>query len=238
MTWSEEQERVFEWCVGLSKKFDSGGTPHLIVRARAGSGKTTTILEGINRAPEDSIQLCAFSRAIADTLIGRVTNPNAQAGTVHGIGMRAIGRRWRGVPVAQGLSRASYLTSLQVKPSVPRGVQWLVSMLHTKGRDMLPTNPTLNGLIGLAYSFDLTPAKWYEGDYPIEWIADVSEIGNERPEPRGIAIPKSAMIGQREFYPKRVCSNKPGSMEFKSPYISMKYAFAKTSLLKSFLPRL
>src|SRR5678815_3216132 len=41
---------------------------NLIVRARAGTGKTTTILEGIRYAPETRIILAAFNTGIAAVL--------------------------------------------------------------------------------------------------------------------------------------------------------------------------
>jgi len=51
-----EQGKIFIW-------FESG-SGNLIVRARAGTGKTTTIIEGAQRAPEDWILLAAFNKAI------------------------------------------------------------------------------------------------------------------------------------------------------------------------------
>jgi superfamily I DNA/RNA helicase len=45
--WSPQQDAIFDW-------FRSG-QGHLVVRARAGTGKTTTILQGIHHAPEDAI---------------------------------------------------------------------------------------------------------------------------------------------------------------------------------------
>jgi len=68
--WSAQQEAIFGW-------FGSAGG-NLVVRARAGTGKTTTILEGIGRAPEGKILLCAFNKRIAEELQTKVRNPAAE----------------------------------------------------------------------------------------------------------------------------------------------------------------
>ena len=51
--WDVQQGRIFAW-------FESG-SGNLIVRARAGTGKTTTIIEGAQRAPETRILLADFN---------------------------------------------------------------------------------------------------------------------------------------------------------------------------------
>ena len=58
--WSEQQESIFGWF--------REGEGNLVVRARAGTGKTTTIIEAITYAPEEKILLAAFNRKIADEL--------------------------------------------------------------------------------------------------------------------------------------------------------------------------
>jgi hypothetical protein len=52
--WSPEQQAIFDW-------FERG-TGHLLVRARAGTGKTTTLVEGVGRAPERKICVAAFNK--------------------------------------------------------------------------------------------------------------------------------------------------------------------------------
>lgn len=84
-----QQEAVIEW-------FRSG-RGDLCVTARAGSGKSTTLLEGTLARPADtSAMLCAFGKRIADDLGERLQAANAgsyaKAKTLHGIGFRAISR--------------------------------------------------------------------------------------------------------------------------------------------------
>lgn len=82
MTWSKQQEAIFEWF-----KLGHG---NLVVRARAGSGKTTTVIEGVTHAPEKRILLAAFNKKIATELDRRLTHPGAEAKTLHGVGYRFV----------------------------------------------------------------------------------------------------------------------------------------------------
>lgn len=72
------------------------GDGDLCVTARAGAGKTSTIIKGIRvRPPRSRAMLCAFSKLIAEELVGRLKSHGdrwAEAKTLHAIGNRAITR--------------------------------------------------------------------------------------------------------------------------------------------------
>jgi superfamily I DNA/RNA helicase len=169
--WSDQQELIFQW-------FEKTYWPALrncVVRARAGTGKTTTILEGVNRAPESSILLCAFNKRIADELNARLDNPNAEAKTLHALGYQMIRREWRGMPVEQSTSdcrnpRAESLTTAALKlfedsrGKAPYQIRRMITTLHTKGREMCPLDPTEDALTSLAFQFDLVPEGWQQFD--------------------------------------------------------------------------
>jgi hypothetical protein len=96
----------------------NGFAPHLIVEALAGTGKTTTLIEGLKQvlgypsnlkpSPQQaavweamkqgprpsSTCFVAFNRSIANELKSRVP-PGSQAMTMHGMGFRAISRNFR-----------------------------------------------------------------------------------------------------------------------------------------------
>lgn len=82
INWSSEQVAIFD--------FLKSGRGHMIVRARAGTGKTTTIVNGIGFAKERKILLVAFNKSIAEELTKRVKNPNAVAKTLHSLGFSYI----------------------------------------------------------------------------------------------------------------------------------------------------
>lgn len=69
---------------------------HLIVEARAGSGKTSTIVEAINSLPRDARILCtAFNRKISDELKKRLPS-HVQTNTFNALG-HALLRNYHGI---------------------------------------------------------------------------------------------------------------------------------------------
>lgn len=82
IVWSYDQQAIF--------KFFQHGQGHLVIIARAGTGKTTTLLRGIDFAPERKIFVTSFSKEITDELTRRLTNPNAKAQGLHSFGMGRI----------------------------------------------------------------------------------------------------------------------------------------------------
>ena len=167
--WSVQKQDIFRWFKNAED--DPGyNSDHLVVRARAGTGKTTTIIEGVNRAPESSILLCAFNKKIADDLTKRISNPHAEAKTLHSVGYQAIKRQWRGMPVSKGTERADSLTALVTDVRrTPKPIVRLITQLHTKGRDMLPLEATGPALLDLALFFDLVPDEGW-AEYSLEWV--------------------------------------------------------------------
>ena len=148
-TWSGKQTSIFGWF--------ATAIGHLIVRARAGTGKTTTIIEGINHAPEKNILLCAFNKRIAEELTARLSNPNAQAKTLHAVGFAAVRRYWSDVKVGSGSLRADRLSEQVCGPRCPDTVKRLVSRLHTKGREIAPHANAIGDLTDIALNFECEP---------------------------------------------------------------------------------
>lgn len=102
--------------MNLKGKFvqqDEEGPPHVIIKARAGTGKTTTLIEGLKRlkgmpteftpspqqaavwesmslsADATSVCFCAFNKSIATELKSRVPT-GCEASTNHAMGFRAV----------------------------------------------------------------------------------------------------------------------------------------------------
>ena len=169
--WSQQQQDIFDWFASESIHPDDGFNPNLVVRARAGTGKTTTIIEGVNRAPESSILVCAFNKRIADVLNSRITNPAAEAKTLHAVGYAAIRQQWPGISVAQGSTRGDYLTDTVCAKDTPKPIRRLITLLHTKGREMVPLTPSTAELLKLALFFDYVPAEGW-GQYTLEFVVE------------------------------------------------------------------
>jgi len=159
--WSEQQKAIFG-------KFKSG-KGNVVVRARAGTGKTTTILEGISYAPENKILLAAFNKKIAEELKTKLRNPNAEAKTLHSIGFGFILRNWSGINLDN--DRGGKLARKALGPSAPDMMVRLVERLAAKGKNMCPF-PTEAQMVDIAYVFDLDPdEQWEEDGWTVEAIA-------------------------------------------------------------------
>jgi len=162
--WSAQQQAIFDW-------FESGRS-NLVVRARAGTGKTTTILEGVTRAPEEFILLTSFGKRIVNELRNRAEG--AEVSTLHALGYTYIRRAWRGIGVVgNGFDRADAVTRRVVGRDTPRQIITLVSKLHTKGREMEPLTFSRVSLEELAWRFDCVPDESW-GNYTASWVADAA----------------------------------------------------------------
>lgn len=199
LQWSTEQDHIFAW---FEKRPDSLVDPNknLVVNALAGVGKTTTIIEGVNRASEDKILIAAFNKRIADDIAGKLKNRRAKARTLHAIGLAAIYRVNPKTTILEGTERAQWLarevcppveSDVQAKDldgnlrfhldgrpvmmkdieEVPDAIQRLIATLHTKAREIEPFAFSGDDLIYLAERFQLEADDLeLRKKYPIEFI--------------------------------------------------------------------
>lgn len=153
--WSAQQESIFGW---FTEPYLS---PNLIVRARAGTGKTTTIVEAVNHAPEEKILLCAFNKKIADELVSRGTRATAK--TLHAVGLACVKLYWPDVKVNFQGDRQAALTEDVCGSRTPDTIKGLVSKLHTKGREIAPHATQVGDLTDIQVRFELEPDE--------EWVS-------------------------------------------------------------------
>ena len=159
--WSPQQTAIFDW-------FKSG-KGNLVARARAGTGKTTTILEGISYAPEKNILLAAFNKKIAEELKIKLKNPNAEAKTLHSIGFGLVMRNWSGVRLDD--TRGERLARQVMGKEAPDMIVNLVKRLASVGKSMHPF-PTEAKMVDSAFAFDLDPDEgWVDDGWTVEAIA-------------------------------------------------------------------
>ncbi len=163
--WSGEQGEIYEWFEGVP-----WASQNLLVRARAGTGKTTTIIEGIHRAREASVLLAAFNKDIAKELGGRIQRRGAEAKTLHGLGFKYIRARARvRLDDANPWKRGAALVD-RAEPNAPVPIQRLIRDLHTKARDIDPwiaLDENHDRLYAMAVRFELLPdGDWEEKGWP------------------------------------------------------------------------
>jgi superfamily I DNA/RNA helicase len=86
MNWSKEQIAIFE--------FFREGTGHAIVKARAGTGKTTTIKEAFVYAPEDRILYAVFNKKNQIEAQLKIVDRRVEVKTLHSLGFSYIKSVW------------------------------------------------------------------------------------------------------------------------------------------------
>ena len=149
--WSAQQNEIFNWF--------KDGEGNLVVRARAGTGKTTTILEAINFAPEQSVLLAAFNKKIAVELQTKLKNPKAEAKTLHSVGCGFVYRNWQGAQLDN--DRGERLARRSLPAGAPDAVVNLTKRLAAIGKNANP-KAERSEMIELAYQFDLDPEEYLE----------------------------------------------------------------------------
>ena len=168
MQWSKQQTDIFD--------FFKQGKGNLVVRARAGTGKTTTILEGINYSPDKKILLAAFNANMAKELKTKLKNPRAEAKTLHALGLGFVKQGFgnvkvedREVPWAQ--RRARLLAIEAMGTDLPNAMVTMVARLMTLGREICPFASKGEDLLDLAYGFECVPDS---GDEALGW--DINKV--------------------------------------------------------------
>ena len=97
INWSGQQLAIFDWFATPQQ------SAALVVMARAGTGKTTSIVEALNRcsASDRRILACAFNKTIERELTARITDKRVTVKTLHGAGYGVMIRAW-GYPESDG----------------------------------------------------------------------------------------------------------------------------------------
>jgi superfamily I DNA/RNA helicase len=172
ITPSPQQKLIYKEC-----RTGKAGN-HFIVRARAGTGKTTTILTGTEYASEPNIVVCAFNKRIATELAKRVSNRAVKAKTLHAIGFGIVKKY---IPNAfinddQPFARQRGLTEAALKAvgedvRCPFTVKKLITRLHTAGREAAPHASKFGDLTDLADMLEIEPDPWtMKQGYDMEFI--------------------------------------------------------------------
>lgn len=167
MNWSPQQEAIFEWFSDPSGQLVASKAS-LCVEALAGTGKTTTILEGCRRAPENRILVCAFNKRIAEELQTKARDSRIEAKTLHAVGFAIVRRFRERVRVASG-SRGPALATAVCGEQAPDACVGLVAKAINLAREMAPLAKEWRELLDIVLAFDLEPSEdWLE----LGWDAD------------------------------------------------------------------
>lgn len=160
-TWSTQQEAVFEWFRNPERK-------RAVVRARAGTGKTTTIIEGLSHAPENRMLLCAFNKRIADELSRKLSTDRAEAKTLHGVGFTYVRRNWENARVDGSRGKRLALEACGGQ-AAPDAMVALVARLAGLVKEMSPYASNAAEVLDVAEAMDCLPEEDWEDD---GWTAE------------------------------------------------------------------
>lgn len=170
-TWSAQQEAVFSFII------DARG--NLVVRARAGTGKTTTIVEAVLRwlaaNPGLTVLVCAFNKRIEKELKARFFGVRrVEVKTLHGVGFAACRRYCERLVVEEprkvfevgGKLRKDALAKQVCGSGAPDAIVRLVAKLHTLARETAPHATQVGELTNLAIEHECQPdATWDQTPY-------------------------------------------------------------------------
>lgn len=160
--------------------------PHLIIEARAGTGKTTTLVEGLRRvlgqkssltpSPQQaavwkSMELnkekvqsacfVAFNKSIATELQSRVP-PGCDAMTLHSMGCKVVQRAFGSVQI----------NKFRVQDIIGRLLNQDVREIRRRHPQLLRSTESLVGLCKM----NLVNPGFYDGEWPLESIASYYDI--------------------------------------------------------------
>lgn len=170
--WSAQQLAIFEWL--------GSGEGNLVVRARAGCGKTTTIVEALKHARESSVLLCAFNKRIAKELTTKVqaTGGSAEVKTLHGVGYGIVQRYWERcqLDARRGYDLAKQAAGDQAPDDMIAKIQKLAGTAKGMIAFFDRNDPELlDTMIDLAERFNLEPDdQWAADGWTTEKVAQIA----------------------------------------------------------------
>jgi superfamily I DNA/RNA helicase len=174
--WSAQQSAIFAEI--------AEGSGNLVVRARAGTGKTTTIIEACGRAKhEPKILLAAFNKKIAVELQSRVSAPNVEAKTLHSLGFAYIRRQWNDVKVDADVDydRAAAACGRSAPDEMVELVRKLAAIL----KNAAPFTNDPEEVAGVAEDFDLIPDEdWEEEGWTTYRVAKLAVVARDAAKER------------------------------------------------------
>ena len=147
---TDQQFDIFNWF--------TAGSGNLVVRARAGTGKTWTLCHAIETAPETNIFVTSYGNRIVRELTERLgDNTNVLVKSLHGVGLQAIRRVLPRVRVDENNVRAKGLTDAVCPPNVYDSVRRPITKLHTKARESMPHATSADELVKPALLWECVP---------------------------------------------------------------------------------
>ena len=182
---SEYQKEIFKWLEFWTKDVIEGPAAntsfHLVVKADAGSGKTTTIVEALKTLPKtDKILFSCFNKAIANELARRAPS-FATVGTLHSVGFSSLKK------------------SLSSKPEVDDSKVWNIAKEIFPEYEDKPLHSPLRKLVSLVKATlvdptDLVAIREVAVHYGVELNGDEDKIVDAIPQAIKMCLERTYVI--------------------------------------------
>lgn len=180
--WSAEQTAIFEWF--------ARGAGSLLVQARAGTGKTTTIKQAFSHAPEARMLYAVFNKKNQREAEEKITDARVQVSTLHSVGFKCIRAVWPNAKPDEGVEA---LRITEVEPGIPDEPAGCVERIIGFAKNTLLT-ATIEQLEVLANDRCIFSAMEEDKDdaWPVHRLASVAfaamELAREGDDSGGISF--------------------------------------------------
>jgi len=164
VVWSDEQVAIFKWF--------ANGQGNLVVQARAGTGKTTTIKEAFRHARELGRLLYAvFNKKNQKEAAAKILDRRVQVSTLHSLGLSFIRSVWRDVQPDDEVE-ADRLRA--VCADLPEDVSTPVLKLVGFCKNLTVKVPELDTVMDIADARNISVSDELEQDFPISRLAQLA----------------------------------------------------------------
>jgi len=164
LPWSEEQTAIFSWF--------ATGSGNLVVQARAGTGKTTTIKQSFSHAPETGRLLYAvFNKKNQREAQEKITDGRVEVRTLHSLGFLFIKKVWPNSAPDDSVEQARLVN---VAPSIPEEVGAAIVKLVGFCKNLTVGIPDLNEILSIADARNITVSDEMEKDFPPARVAELA----------------------------------------------------------------
>lgn len=170
--WSVEQNEIFNWF--------ATGAGALVIQARAGTGKTTTIKAAFEKAPESRMLYAVFNKKNQVEAAAKIADPRVDIKTLHSLGFSFILSMWPGVK-PDGAVEFDRVRGGQDYPS-----DAVVAAVKLVGfAKNLLVNPTIEHLVAIANDRGIDCGEdLEEAGYTVGKIASMAMAAMERAKVR------------------------------------------------------
>lgn len=139
VNWSDEQVAIFNW-------FATGGG-NVVVQARAGTGKTTTIKQAFTHAPEPDMLYAVFNKKNQKEAVAKITDERVDIKTLHGLGFSYICSVWRN---SKPDDMVEYDRVCSVEANIPDDPAQAIEKLIGFAKNLFIGVPSIDEIVQLA----------------------------------------------------------------------------------------